>query len=314
MRTLIFGGGLVGRSIAMALDHPFRIASVPWHNVQTAHLAIEGEISQFIASASSDEWAICWTAGTGVVGTEEPLLAQERGFLGTALRTIEMIPSSRIERGRLLLASSAGGIHGIGSTEIHTELSLPSPVSPYGTSKLLQELRTRDVAEGLGLRTLMARLSNVYGPLQSIAKPQGFISHLCRAMVSHRPFVLSVPPDTIRDFVYGHDVGKRLAYWLGRPIPNATQSPVTVKIVAAGRSTTLAQVIATAVTVARVPARVTVSPLAVLDQPRSTRFASVVLPELDHCSPTTSLEVGIMRTWQRTLETAGLSRPVRLRS
>ena len=301
-QTLLVGSGQVGQAVAAALATPPARVTVDWNDPAAARAAIGDAVDAFLREAGGQPWALCWTAGRGIVGTPAADLAVERSYLGAALDAVRAAPVRLRATGRLVLASSAGGLHaGDGSTVV-TEASAPTPISAYGHHKLLQEQDVAAFAASTGVVSLIGRISNVYGPGQDLRKPQGFISRLCASMLRREGFVLTVPPDTIRDFVYVTDVGRRVAAWLGRPRARHEQANPAVKLLVSGHPTTLIDVIGVVRSVARVPVRITTSPLdRSPDQPLRTRFRSTALPELDREVPTTSLVEGVHRTWQDLL-------------
>jgi len=301
VRTLLIGAGQVGQAVAAALAEPPSTVQVPWEEPASARKVIGDAVQRFLHDAEGRRWALCWSAGKGVVGTPAAALELERSYLDAALAAVAATPADVRSHGQLCLASSAGGIHARDRSGAVTEASEPTPVSQYGHHKLRQEQDVRRFAAASGLPCLLGRISNVYGPGQDLRKSQGFISVLCRAMLRRDGFVLTVPPDTIRDFVYGADVGRRMAAWLEaehRDLAGAA----AVKLLVSGRSTTLHEVIAVVRSVARVPARITVSALPRPGhQPLRTVFHSMSLPELDRAAPTTCLAEGVHRTWQHLL-------------
>jgi UDP-glucose 4-epimerase len=154
-------------------------------------------------------------------------------------------------------------------------------------------------AEHTGVEVLIGRISNLYGPRQNLFKRQGFISHLLGSMHHQQPFVFSVPASTIRDFVYTDDVGARVGGWLTCAEPAARR--LTVKILAAERSASLAHVSVTASRVTHRAPRVLFAPRGGFDQPAVIRFGSTEALALNASRPTTSLEHGLWLTWQALL-------------
>jgi UDP-glucose 4-epimerase len=147
--------------------------------------------------------------------------------------------------------------------------------------------------------TLIGRLSNLYGGDQDLTKRQGFVSHICRSIALRKSFVLSVPADTQRDFLYADDAAARILGWFARP--GEGRGPV-VKILSAGRPRTLLDVIRVAGAVSGIHPRVVMAanPASRL-QPRYLRFRSVVRTDLDLAHPARGLEVGTLSVWHHTL-------------
>lgn len=296
--------------MAAALAEPPIRVPVPWDEPAAARPAIVDAVTHFLDEVNGQQWALCWSAGKGFVGTPTAHLDVELGFLKAALASVAASPEHVRAGGRLALASSAGGIHASDGSGTVTEASPPKPISDYGRHKLRQEQVVTDFAAETGVPCLLGRISNVFGPGQDLRKPQGFISHLCGAMLRRDSVVLTVPPDTIRDFVYSANVGRRMAVWLEADQGELAGRAV-VKLLVSGRSTTLHEVINVARSIARVPVRIMISPLPRAgDQPLRTRFRSSAMLELDRAAPTTTLAEGVHRTWVSLLRrTAAAGHP-----
>lgn len=288
-RHLIVGHGQLGRSVSAHLPAgTWAAAEVPWSDPADARRAVEHRLRTFLAGP--DATSVLWCAGAATVGSAPSQLDDELTTLRTALDVVADVGRPV----RLFVAGSAGGVHG-GNSGVCDESTPPRPANAYGWSKLEVE---RSVAEWAGATkiatVLVGRISNLYGPLQNLAKPQGFISHLLRSMAVGEPLVLRVPPSTIRDFVYAHDVGAAIAGWA----TNGPLEPRTdVGLLAAGRSVTLGHVVATAERVTHRRARVLFAGGRDADQPSSIRFRSrAVIPGLSPIAPR-PIEHGLWATW-----------------
>lgn len=301
MKSLIIGGGQFGQALHRAIGADTTIATgVPWDNPIAAQSHLRDLAAGFMASCDGQPWFVCWSAGTGVVGTPESALVAERQALATLTTGLSSAPAFDAQHGRFFLASSAGGIYASGDGSAKTEHSVPQPTSDYGRSKLAQDQALQQWADEHGVSTLIGRISNLYGPRQDIRKAQGFISHLCRAMANRTLFTLTVPVSTIRDFVFTDDVASRVASWATKP--DEERRGTDIKLLASGRSVTLGHVIAMTRAISRTPARVLLaSRPAPSEQPAALRFQSRVLTGLDHAHPARPLEDGIQETWQNTL-------------
>jgi UDP-glucose 4-epimerase len=306
MSVLVVGEGLLGSAVRRAVADSRGVSHhVPWHDPDSAVTELEREIGAHL-DAVGEGWAIAWCAGSGVVGSAAGQFAAEERFLAAALRVVAARPDVA-RSGAFFLASSAGGVHGGGSRSLLTEEASPNPVSAYGISKLAQEAAVTEWAARAGVPTLIGRISNLFGPSQNLGKHQGFVSHLCDSMLRHRVFTLSVPAETQRDFVHVDDVAGRIALWLARRGAGRTDAPsVTTKLLVAGRSTSLAQVIAATRAASGIQPRVVFAANAASAlQPRMLRFRSNVLRDLDLAVPARSIEVGIKQTWMAMLQEIG---------
>ncbi|HEX9009994.1 MAG TPA: NAD-dependent epimerase/dehydratase family protein, partial [Holophagaceae bacterium] len=147
--------------------------------------------------------------------------------------------------------------------------------------------------------TLVARISNLYGPGQHLEKPQGLIAHISRSILHHLPIHIYVPLDTQRDYLYVEDCARELLHGLQR-LGSAPRENV-VKIFHSGESTTIAGVIGAFARIAKGHPRIicSASPVGV-QQPLQLCFRSGVWPDLDR-TRRTDLAVGIQRVHQHLL-------------
>jgi UDP-glucose 4-epimerase len=288
-------GGLLGHNVAAAIadaDPTGRLwlpeQPIPWQDRGEAEASLALEAERLLAEAERTErpWRLLWCAGTGVIATNPEALSQETDLLRSVLSAVQ----SRLARdphlvstGSLFVASSAGGVYAGGEPPFD-ESSVVAPISAYGREKLRQEELARNVAETSGLGLLLGRISNLYGPGQNFAKPQGLIAQVGLAALRRRPVSIYVPLDTIRDYLFGADAGRMIARTMLRQedARDAGALPeVLVKIFASETDTTVASVLAAWRLALRRPLRFALSssPTSHL-QPRVLSFRSSVWPEL----------------------------------
>jgi UDP-glucose 4-epimerase len=200
-------------------------------------------------------------------------------------------------RGKLFLASSAGGVYAGSSAEPpYTEESPTRALAPYGEAKLAMERLATLYAGTSGNRVLIARISNLYGPGQNLAKPQGLVSLLCQAQLTGQPLGVFVSLDTLRDYLYVEDAAEMVVAGLDQLSHQPGQ--VVVKIFASGRGTSIAALVGEATKVfRRRPPIVFRASAFSAAQVRDLRLASVRWPELDRLART-PLPVGLAATGQ----------------
>jgi UDP-glucose 4-epimerase len=300
-------GGLLGRSLLRALPEvmpemahwtpPISAAHLRWAEPSAIGEQLDLAAAAFARALNSGghhQWTILWAAGAGVVGTSAAQLAQETETLSRFLSAIDaaQLPA---RRGRLFVASSAGGVHGGAPALPITEDSAPSPISDYGRAKLAQEALVARWAGGRQrVNVLLGRISNLYGPGQKLDKAQGFISQLCRNALLGAPVRVYVPLDTIRDFLFADDCARAIGRALGL-VGREPAGSVRVKIFASEQAVSLGHVLALFARFARRPIKVVSArlPGSAL-QPAGLKFRSVVLP----VPPAeTGLLDGIARVW-----------------
>jgi len=286
--TLVVGaGGLLGSSFLRAREGATAPPTkIPW---QSPLPALE-ELARWATDTThGDPWQIVWCAGSGVVGTpEESLLGETRAlthFLGALER--------RGTSGRcFVLASSAGGVYGGSQDDPITEASAPVPISAYGEAKLEQEQIVGHWATRTGVRSVICRVSNLYGPGQDLSKPQGLVSRLIQASVSGEPLLVYVSLDTVRDYLYAPDAGRLMSAAMSRALVDDSEL-VTTKIIASGRSVTIGLIINELGRVRRRRSPVVLGVTALTSmQPRTLRYSSIVWPDIDEL-PQASLPEGL---------------------
>lgn len=315
---VVGGGGLLGSHVIKALPEqaPGTVVwdpggrKVPWQDPERAFREIEALAESFVAEVSSglSAWAVLWCAGSGVVGTSADTLAVETSYLRYLLKFLgERLPDIS---GKVLLASSAGGIYGNNPEQPLTEMSACDPISAYGRNKRTQEQILLDWAiDHSNVSTLIARISNLYGPGQNLQKPQGLIAHISRSLIHHTPVHLYVPLDTLRDYVFAADCAAQLVHGLGRL--RGIPAEHVVRIFSAGETVTIARIIAVFARIAKGHPRIVCSadPARSL-QPGRLQFRTSVWTDLQ--TPIqTNLAVGIQRVhhYQLTLFQQGRLAP-----
>jgi UDP-glucose 4-epimerase len=305
---VIGAGGLLGSNVLKAFPEQALGAEiwnpgesqVSWQEPGRAFLEISTLAESFAAEVSSraSSWALLWCAGSGVVGTTAETLALETSYLGHLLKILgERLPDIQ---GKVLLASSAGGVYGNNTEQPLTETSVCMPISAYGQNKLAQERVLLNWAEcHSNVSTLIARISNLYGPGQNLQKSQGLIAHISRSLIHHAPVYLYVPLDTIRDYVFASDCAAQLVCGLKRLRGSPTEH--VVRIFSAGETVTIARIIAIFARIAKGHPRIIYSanPMRAL-QPGRLQFKASVWTDL-HAPAKTDLAIGIQRVHQHQL-------------
>jgi UDP-glucose 4-epimerase len=295
-------GGLLGSNVlqAMAQDssgmQPWRTGSsgIPWEDPGRGLAVLEQQAAAFAGAvgAAGAEWAVLWCAGAGAVGTSLQALEIETAYLASLLAALGRHFPAR--GGKVLLVSSAGGVYGNNPEQPLTEASACHPISDYGRNKLRQESLLRDWGrEHAGSSTLVARISNLYGPAPRINKAHGLIAHISRSILQRVPINIFVPLDTLRDYIFVGDCVAGMLAGMARLGANGRED--VLKIFAAGETTSIAGLVGifSRLTHGRVRIICSSSPVA-SQQPLRLQFRSTVwedvMPEQN-----VSLTVGIAR-------------------
>ncbi len=291
---VIGSGGLLGQAVVRRLHAtrtPLLTTLIPWSTTDDATAALDGGMAQLRHVAGDGPWRIAWCAGAGVTGTPPKVLDQE---VATFERFLDN-NADVADGSSLFLASSAGAVYAGAHPAPFTELHQPRSISAYGDAKLATESTAIDWAARTGARVVIGRISNLYGPGQNLAKPQGLISHICRAQLAAQPISVYVSLDTVRDYLYVDDAAGLILDGLDR-IATAPAGVAVVKILASQQGVTVGALLAECRRLVKRSPRVVLgaSPYARL-QVRDLRMRSVVWPELDRRS-LTPLPAGIHAT------------------
>jgi UDP-glucose 4-epimerase len=258
---VVGGGGLLGSHVRRAVEaRPGFCAwgpgpgTLPWRDPQALRSRFQS-LAQGLVQAALDQghevWSVLWCAGAGVVGTPVDELAEEarvwEDFLACLAEALAALPADRTPSGCVLLVSSAGGVYGESGPGPATEDSPCRPMSHYGRTKLRQETALLEWALQQPLvSTLIARVSNLYGPGQKVEKSQGLISHMSRCLIHQRPVHIYVPLDTMRDYLFAEDAARAIVRWverLGREARDSGEARRVLKICAAEEETSVAALI-----------------------------------------------------------------------
>jgi UDP-glucose 4-epimerase len=244
-------------------------------------------------------WMTVWSATAGGVGTSPGVLQHEtdalRGLLGSLGAALGR--GGALAPGTLLFCSSAGGVYGQALELPLTESSPCHPISAYGQTKLDQETEVlRWARETPGVSCLVARLSNLYGPGQSLAGSTGLIARLSQSLLHRRPLHVYVPLDTLRDYLHVGDAARYLCRCLDR-LMRLERPTSLVKIFASEQSISIAGLIGIFTRVAKHPPRIVCMPDAVSrQQPSRLRFRS--LAWADRAPRMLDLAAGIAEVYQ----------------
>ncbi|MBA2444149.1 MAG: NAD-dependent epimerase/dehydratase family protein [Nocardioidaceae bacterium] len=302
---VVGAGGLLGQHVARQaelLGHSVMRRPIPWYDAELTSLALREGLRDLVGSASAGGWNVAWCAGAGVVASSNDQLEVEQAVFRRFVSDLAVLACDD-GRGAVFLASSAGGVYAGAENPPFTELTRPQPLVGYGWLKLAMEADVAALAEQTGTPVFVGRIANLYGPGQKLSKQQGLVSQLCRAHLTGQPLSLYVSLDTRRDYLYVGDCAQMVMRGLAglrrssgawpddgqRDIAEAGDVPAVVtKVLASGRSTTVASLIGESVRVfRRRPRLVLAAPGQTTGQVRDLRLRSVVWRDLDRCVRTT---------------------------
>lgn len=263
-----------------------------WSSESDLALQLTAAVQAFAAHVGGwRRWEIYWAAGVGTMGSSEADLALETRVLALLLRLVESTPQLVAIPGAVAFASSAGAIYAGSPDYTISENTAPAPTTAYAFEKLRQEDLVCAFAQASGDRiALLARLSTIYGPGQSLGKQQGLLAHIARCILRNQPIQIYVPLDTIRDYINADDAAASMVAALRA----VSEDPgVFTKIIASEQPTTIAEIISIFKRITRRAPRIVTSAGKLTNvYSRRVQFRSVATPQ-SATSPKTSLLAGI---------------------
>jgi len=288
----IGSGGLLGGAIraqSSQYGRTFDAGPVPWSDPMAAVRFLDDAIAAFARAAGDSPWPVAWAAGAATVSTPMDKVDQE---LATFTSFVRMLASrSPTGSGRFLLASSAGGVYAGSTNPPFDSLTTPLPLAPYGHLKLAQEAASVEALAGR-CPVVLARIANLYGPGQNLAKPQGLVSRLAWCAARQEHVTIFVPLDTVRDYIYRDDAALACL----RAVHQATQ-PVHLEVIASGQPVTIGRVVQVVrqVSKRRIPIALGTHPSAVAQAPDLRLCPSIDL------QTTTPMPAGVKNVYEDIL-------------
>ncbi|HKB06306.1 MAG TPA: GDP-mannose 4,6-dehydratase [Gemmataceae bacterium] len=184
---------------------------------------IRGNVRDFaeLSAAAADADVICHLAGQVAVTTsvEDPRTDYEVNALGT----FNLLEAARLGGRRPVVVFTStnkvyGGMDDTAVVERDTRYEysdLPFGVpetqpldfhSPYGCSKGAADQYVRDYYRIYGLRTVVFRMSCIYGPRQFGNEDQGWVAHFLIAALTGKPITIYGDGKQVRDILYVDDL------------------------------------------------------------------------------------------------------------
>ena len=222
MKILVTGGaGFIGSNLVLRLMNDDRITAVKvLDNLETGRFAnissfkdhdkfefIEGDIRSYAICLGATEGIdiVSHQAALGSVprSVKDPITTNEVNATGT-LNIFNAARENKIKRVVYAASSSTYGDHP-GLPKVEDKIG--SPISPYGVTKLVNELYAKVFAELYDMDFVGLRYFNVYGPQQNPAGPYAAVIPLfIKALLDEKPPIINGTGDSSRDFTFVEDV------------------------------------------------------------------------------------------------------------
>jgi UDP-glucose 4-epimerase len=130
--------------------------------------------------------------------------------------TLNVLEAARGCGAPVVFTSTGGALYGDEAPRPTPETQLPSPLSPYGASKLAAEAYVRTWALSSGIPHTVCRLGNVYGPRQSPHGEAGVVAIFSGHLHAGQAPTLYGHGKPTRDYVYVTDVVDAMLAATGR--------------------------------------------------------------------------------------------------
>ncbi|TGU93983.1 NAD-dependent epimerase/dehydratase family protein [Mesorhizobium sp. M00.F.Ca.ET.151.01.1.1] len=207
------------------------------------------------------------------------------------IATVALLEATKSSDCRWVFSSSGGTVYGQTDALQISEEHANVPISSYGTVKLAIE-RYYSLYRALhGIDSVIARISNPFGPHQSAAKGQGLIAALFDRVASRTPVNIWGDGENVRDYVYIDDVAQALiSLGLGGRAGE-------IYNVGSGLGTSVIDLVKRISAILRVPAKLVYAPARGVDVRRNVLDIQKIGRELGW-RPTCTLDEGIALTYR----------------
>lgn len=222
MKILVTGGaGFIGSNLVKALILDERISAVKvLDNLETGSMSnlsdikqnskfefIEGDIRNYAICLGASEGMdlISHQAALGSVprSVADPVTTHEVNATGT-LNIFNAARENKIKRVVYAASSSTYGDHP-GLPKVEEKIG--SPISPYGVTKLMNEIYAKVFSQLYSMEFIGLRYFNVYGPHQNPAGPYAAVIPLfIKSFLESKSPVINGTGEQSRDFTYIDDV------------------------------------------------------------------------------------------------------------
>ena len=134
---------------------------------------------------------------------EDPVFDAEINIIG-GINLLQLSLKYGVKK--FIFASSGGAIYGEVNDRPVSEDYPPHPFSPYGVSKLSFEQYIRVFSTLNGMKYVILRYANVYGPRQDPLGEAGVVSIFINNIINNKPCIVFGDGKQTRDYIYIKDV------------------------------------------------------------------------------------------------------------
>lgn len=215
MKILVTGGcGFVGSHIVDAYvkcGHEVIVADkkkatyLPYKNLSATYFQIDltnsEKVNKLIANEKPD--IINHQAANISISSSLKNPLNDADNILSVINLLEASKNNAVKK--MIFASSAGAIYSENKTLPFTERTEPFPITPYGVSKLSGEYYIKAYSKMYGIKYVILRYSNAYGPRQN-SKYKSVISVFIENIVNEKLPTINNDGNQTRDFIFVSDV------------------------------------------------------------------------------------------------------------
>lgn len=224
--SIIGGNGFIGKNLTkyfatnkynvLVNDNNINISQENLRNVSFHFVDIHHTNELIEITTKADH--IVWLAHASIPATTDESLVDDFSLnISPVIKFLEK--SSKLFYKKFIYFSSGGAIYGdVNGKSPVNENNLQKPVSDYGLSKSVVEKYIEYLTRKSNHESIILRPSNIYGPYQNMAKPQGIIGYAFKAIRDEIPLVLYNNGQMVRDFIFVEDVAKAVEKCICAPI------------------------------------------------------------------------------------------------
>jgi nucleoside-diphosphate-sugar epimerase len=121
--------------------------------------------------------------------------------------TLNLLEAAATNKVKKVIYASSSSVYGDAIDLPKHEDMIPNPLSPYAVTKIAGEFYMKVFQRLYGLKTMVLRYFNVYGPRQDPSSEySGVIAKFIAAFIENRPVTIYGDGEQSRDFTYVDDV------------------------------------------------------------------------------------------------------------
>lgn len=243
-RMLLFGSGLLGSAILRAVrpDATSRTlcvaATIPWHDKPTAVDAVRVHVESLLSS-ESPRYDVYWCAGRATPRGDGSLADDEVNYFESLMAELEKASPEQRARVRVFVASSAGALYSTSNDLAATETTPVEVRDSYGAAKARVESVAVDCAYRMDFGLVVGRISSLFGPGQSLDKPQGLLNHVAWSVLTRQPVVIHVDRMSTRNYLHVADAADLAVECMG----SCQASEIRIQNVCSHRHYSIAEII-----------------------------------------------------------------------